>query len=174
MNFQVIKCPCCGAEGSISQRDGYWFCAHCASKFTEDGAERAYARLHENVSSILRGEINEALRLEKEEQYYNLRSNLWEKICATYTDSKAIIEICRDIKKIDPHDFLAEFFLTANGAPKNEVAEYIYGIDADENALYMDMGAGWNHSFYRDSSNVLHILHPKTHSYPTNWLVVYK
>lgn len=46
-----------------------------------------------------------------------------------------------------------------------------FGVD---NALYMDMGAGWNHSFYRDSSNVLHILHPKTHSYPTNWLVVYK
>lgn len=46
-----------------------------------------------------------------------------------------------------------------------------YGV---ENALYMDMGAGWNHSFYRDASGQLHILHPKTHSYPTNWLVVYK
>ena len=44
-----------------------------------------------------------------------------------------------------------------------------YGV---ENALYMDMGAGWNHSFYRDSQNVLHIIHPKKHSYPTNWLVV--
>lgn len=43
-----------------------------------------------------------------------------------------------------------------------------------ENALYMDMGAGWNHSFYRDSSNHLHIIHPKAHSYPTNWIVVYK
>lgn len=46
-----------------------------------------------------------------------------------------------------------------------------YGID---NALYMDMGAGWNHSFYRDVNNQLHILHPKTHAYPTNWLTVYK
>ena len=46
-----------------------------------------------------------------------------------------------------------------------------YGV---ENALYMDMGPGWNHSFYRDALNQLHIIHPKTHSYPTNWLVVYK
>lgn len=46
-----------------------------------------------------------------------------------------------------------------------------YGV---ENAIYMDMGTGWNHSFYRDSMNNLHIIHPKTHSYPTNWLVVYK
>ena len=46
-----------------------------------------------------------------------------------------------------------------------------YGID---NALYMDMGSGWNHSFYRDANNILHIIHPKTHSYPTNWITVYK
>ena len=46
-----------------------------------------------------------------------------------------------------------------------------YGV---EHALYMDMGAGWNHSFYRDADNILHIIHPKTHSYPTNWLVVMK
>lgn len=44
-----------------------------------------------------------------------------------------------------------------------------YGV---EDALYMDMGTGWNHSFYRDEMNQLHILHPKTHSYPTNWIVV--
>ena len=41
-----------------------------------------------------------------------------------------------------------------------------------EHALYMDMGAGWNHSFYRDEDGQVHILHPKGHDYPTNWLVV--
>ena len=41
-----------------------------------------------------------------------------------------------------------------------------------ENALYMDMGKGWNHSFYRDETGVVHVLHPKTHEYCTNWLVV--
>lgn len=41
-----------------------------------------------------------------------------------------------------------------------------------ENALYMDMGSGWNHSFYRDETGTVHILHPKTHEYCTNWLVV--
>lgn len=41
-----------------------------------------------------------------------------------------------------------------------------------ENALYMDMGRGWNHSFYRDERGKVHILHPKTHGYCTNWLVV--
>lgn len=41
-----------------------------------------------------------------------------------------------------------------------------------ENALYMDMGKGWNHSFYRNEKGEAHILHPKTHEYCTNWLVV--
>jgi hypothetical protein len=41
-----------------------------------------------------------------------------------------------------------------------------------ENALYMDMGSGWNHSFYRDEEGEVHILHPKMHKYCTNWLVV--
>lgn len=46
-----------------------------------------------------------------------------------------------------------------------------YGI---ENALYMDMGPGWNHSFYRDAENELHILFPHTHNYCTNWITFYK
>ncbi len=41
-----------------------------------------------------------------------------------------------------------------------------------ENALYLDMGRGWNHSFYRNEKEEVHILHPKTHGYCTNWLVV--
>lgn len=67
------------------------------------------------------------------------------------------------------------YYVIANREPM-PYAQYLdsllgYGI---ENALYMDMGTGWNHSFYRDADNRLHILHPKTHAYPTNWLVVYK
>lgn len=42
------------------------------------------------------------------------------------------------------------------------------------NALYMDMGAGWNHSFYRDENDSLHIIHPHTHDYCTNWITFYK
>lgn len=47
-----------------------------------------------------------------------------------------------------------------------------YGV---ENALYMDMGAGWNYSFYRDANDSIHVLHSLSPSpYCTNWLVVLK
>lgn len=41
-----------------------------------------------------------------------------------------------------------------------------------ENALYLDMGRGWNHSFYRDAQGELHVIHPYAHPYCTNWMYV--
>ena len=67
------------------------------------------------------------------------------------------------------------FYIIANKQPisYNDFLNTLldYGV---ENALYMDMGRGWNHSFYRDSFNQLHIIHPKMHSFCTNWMVVYR
>ena len=40
-------------------------------------------------------------------------------------------------------------------------------------ALYLDMGSGWNHAWYRDEGQVIE-LHPKTHDYCTNWITFYK
>ena len=41
-------------------------------------------------------------------------------------------------------------------------------------ALYLDMGRGWNHSWYRGNDGKVVEIHPKTHSYTTNWLVFKK
>lgn len=41
-------------------------------------------------------------------------------------------------------------------------------------ALYMDMGRGWNHAWYRVSKDSVKVLHPKSHNYCTNWITFYK
>ena len=41
-------------------------------------------------------------------------------------------------------------------------------------ALYLDMGSGWNHSWYRDVDGEVVEIHPKTHDYCTNWLTFYR
>ena len=46
-----------------------------------------------------------------------------------------------------------------------------YGVDE---ALYLDMGPGWNHSWYRDNRNRLVELFPPVHDYTTNWITFYK
>lgn len=45
-----------------------------------------------------------------------------------------------------------------------------YGVS---DAIYLDMGRGWNHAWYRDGGEVIE-LHPKTHNYCTNWITFYK
>ena len=47
---------------------------------------------------------------------------------------------------------------------------------APRHALYMDMGAGWNHSWWRDSAGLVHEIHPVAPKsrYCTNWITFYK
>jgi hypothetical protein len=47
---------------------------------------------------------------------------------------------------------------------------------APTHALYMDMGAGWNHSWWRDASGKVHEIHPVADKsrYCTNWITFYR
>ena len=46
-----------------------------------------------------------------------------------------------------------------------------YGVS---DAIYLDMGGGWNHAWYRSDDETIVELHPKTHNYCTNWITFYK
>ena len=41
-------------------------------------------------------------------------------------------------------------------------------------ALYLDMGSGWNYAWYRVDDSTIIGLHPKVHDYCTNWITFYK
>ena len=47
---------------------------------------------------------------------------------------------------------------------------------APRHALYMDMGAGWNHSWWRDADGKVHEIHPVAEKsrYCTNWITFYR
>lgn len=47
---------------------------------------------------------------------------------------------------------------------------------APTHALYLDMGAGWNHSWWRDGQGKVHEIHPVADKsrYCTNWITFYK
>ena len=42
------------------------------------------------------------------------------------------------------------------------------------NAIYMDMGEGWNYSWWRHSNESIIEIHSTPHSYTTNWITFYK
>ena len=41
-------------------------------------------------------------------------------------------------------------------------------------ALYLDMGAGWNYSWWRDAEGIAHDIHNRRIDYTTNWITFYK
>lgn len=43
-----------------------------------------------------------------------------------------------------------------------------------KHALYLDMGAGWNFSYYRDNNNNINYIHRAKTKYATNWIVFKK
>ena len=139
MAFQIMRCPYCASEGQLKQEDGFFHCVYCGNKCREDGAEAAFNRVQKSLSEQIEGAIDEALLKMREEEYYNLRSLLWEKVYSEYADSAAIIDICRDIKKLDPHDFLACFFELANSDTPASVSNFLNKIDVEENALFIDL-----------------------------------
>lgn len=54
----------------------------------------------------------------------------------------------------------------------SEFVKLLIGLNV-KNALYLDMGGGWNYSWYRDSAGAVHEIHPQTNGsrYQTNWIV---
>lgn len=48
-----------------------------------------------------------------------------------------------------------------------------YGVT---HAIYLDMGSGWNHSWWRDDDGLTHEIHPRIDKcrYCTNWITFYK
>ena len=146
MPMQLIKCPLCGNTDMLIKVDdagnGSWRCGCCDSNFTERLAKKEYEKLEAAIEAgiaSIGSVVSEALKQERERKYDNLRSMLINKVKAHYVDSKAIVEICRDILAIVPDDFLADFLEVANSAAHDEVAEYIKRIDVEENAVYMEL-----------------------------------
>ena len=41
-------------------------------------------------------------------------------------------------------------------------------------AIYLDMGFGWNHAWYRANDKSIVELHPKVHDFCTNWITFYR
>ena len=61
---------------------------------------------------------------------------------------------------------------------KVEYEQFVQMLEAlaPRHALYMDMGAGWDHSWWRDARNKVHEIHPVAEKsrYCTNWITFYK
>lgn len=78
--------------------------------------------------------------------------------------------VFRALCEVDGKLCIAESSLVENYVDfKNSLMK----VGASE-ALYLDMGAGWNHAWYRDDVGEVVELHKKSHNYCTNWITFYE
>ena len=92
---------------------------------------------------IHNGDTKPLTRSATSENYYRALSELNGKLCII--DSRNIIPYSKFVKDLE-----------------------LLGVT---NAIYLDMGEGWNYSWYRDSSDVLHFIHSIRIPFTTNWIV---
>ena len=117
-------------------------CGCCDTTLTERLAKNEYQKIISGIEAGVRSMgalVTEALVKEKFELFANRRAALVKAVKADYVDSKEIVRLCNLILDVRPGDFLAEFFKVANSSTYREVAEYISGIDEEENAAYMEL-----------------------------------
>ena len=56
--------------------------------------------------------------------------------------------------------------------PFGDFKKQLLSLGVDD-AIYLDMGPGWNHAWYREKGKIVE-LHPKLHHFCTNWITFYK
>ncbi len=73
----------------------------------------------------------------KREIANNLRRNLYNAINAEYISSTEIQDICAELKKYLPDDFMANFYSVASGTNIGRIARFIRNLSVEENYEYI-------------------------------------
>lgn len=136
--MKLMQCKRCGGE--LKKQDGEYYCEYCHATYEDDALERAYAELKNSIENLVGGQVEETFLRERERALANLRRQLWDKTREKYVNSKAIVKLCREIKKIDSEDFSANFYEVMNDESEDStrVTAFLDEIDVEERRDYID------------------------------------
>lgn len=141
--YKGFKCK--RNTGAFVYYGGTWkFCFKDYSQEMDKAAENGGAAFGQEMM-IHKGKMVESARKDNNQNQFRALCNHDGKLCIV--ESRGIISF-GDFKKK----------LLALGV---------------SDAIYLDMGTGWNHAWYRDKGKIVE-LHPKIHNYCTNWITFYK
>ena len=124
----MLKCHRCGESNMKNQEDKY-ACNSCGASYLLERAEK-YA---DEVRKI----FGEALAEQKEEQIANCRRNLWKAARAEHVSSTEVLHYARELKKLLPDDFQANFYEVANSGTLRQINSFINKINVEENGIYV-------------------------------------
>ena len=128
MNLVKLNCKVCG-ESNLKIDGDSCSCNCCGASYLLERAEK-YA---DEVRTI----FGEALAEQKEEQIANCRRNLWKAARAEHVSSTEVLNYARELKKLLPDDFQANFYEVANSGTLRQINSFINKINVEENGIYV-------------------------------------
>ncbi len=126
--MEKFLCTVCGGE--LKRGEGNLFqCKHCGAKF-RDG-NRADSAI-------------EYFNREKQEQRARACMNLYSAVNdAEEYDTDSILSYARELKRLCPDHFLANFYEVACGDDEREIKRFLEGIDAQKDGIYLRQVIGF-------------------------------
>ncbi len=136
--------PCDWNTGAFIYYGKKWeFCPRDYAKKLNEAAQNGGAAFGQELL-IYKGKRLETMRKDSGENQYRALCNEDGKLCVV--ESEGVLSL-------------------------GDFKEALLELGVSE-ALYLDMGRGWNHAWYRDRGKVVE-LHPHAHDYCTNWITFY-
>ena len=126
MELVDYRCTRCGGELSKGT-EAEWKCDYCGMTYYYESARQNTEKLKELLSE------------EKREMIFKIRRNLYDSVTAEYISSEQVIHWCRELKKLLPDDFMAEFYEIAASDNAKKINAYIREIDVEKHYGDMDI-----------------------------------
>ena len=128
MGLILHRCVKCGED--LKQKGNRFECDFCGSIYRDETAKE-YA---EQVRSI----FGDALAEQKEEAIANCRKNLWRAVHAEHVSSADVLNCVRELKKLLPDDFQANFYEVATQGTARQINSFLNGIDVTRQGLFVE------------------------------------
>ena len=119
-----LICNSCGSDELKEKESGIYVCANCNAKYV--------LGLNAKDSEYIISHTEKALWEQTVAQIEKMLFNLRTEVQREYLNDAEIVHWCRELKKLIPDHFLANFYEKAIGSDKRALAEYIGSINTED------------------------------------------
>lgn len=131
MELERFHCPNCGSGEFKKTADGGYRCAYCGGRFSDIAVQRSV----DDIRTACGDTLNAILLAKREEEIAAVRSNLYGAVHAEFLDTEKIVGLCRELKRLKPNDFQAEFYEVASGNNISAINEFVSEMNADNEGV---------------------------------------
>lgn len=126
------KCQNCGAS-LVKKDERTYICEYCKNTYEVEVADKVYETACKHIKLTTQTAISEALLEQRLELIANARKNLWIARRREFISNDELKKWSNEIRKYNPYDVQANFFMLAADKRWGELNKYLRKIKAKDN-----------------------------------------